>query len=281
MAAMAALVRSNAQALKTARELGLPCQIAGAILRYVTVGAPQHLLRARMWSPEALATYDAAVKEAWEDVIQTKLNDDQLMLGDLPLREGGASFGLAAPRAAAAFLTGWRRELWASSGGSPIHTDGGLRRLLPRLAEDVEAAVTDIHIRAPNLNCDRRLDFTKQPAKRLQQELEGNYGRHKGQLASQDVSHTAGSGAAQWGPRLWRFPARAVEGCYSHCKWPMANGLAPPPAMQSSSDRCSSSCGDALFALWSSGCLRGAARGGHRACACHWVQNRRWCCRRT
>ena len=162
-------VRKTAQVLKDAMGKGLPCQVGGAVLRYVTVGAPQHLMRARRWSPEQLARHDSAVKIAWEDVLEIRLNDTQAELGDLPLKEGGVAFGMASSRAAAAFLTGWRRELWAIGRGTPIHTEDGLRRLLPQIAEEIQAAKADVIAKAPKLNGDPMLDFTKQPPKRLQQ----------------------------------------------------------------------------------------------------------------
>ena len=97
-----------AACLKDARGRGLCCQVAGAILRYVTVGAPQHLLRSRLWSEQA---YDEAVCEAWAELIGTTMTPEQREMGNLPLQDGGVAFGMAAPRAAAAFLSGWRHQL--------------------------------------------------------------------------------------------------------------------------------------------------------------------------
>ena len=171
MTKMAELAHSSANALKQAMDKGLPCQVAAAILRYVAVGAPQHLLRARRWSLQSLALYDTRVKEAWESILEMTLAEDQVLLGNLPMKEGGAAFGLSAPRAAVAFLTGWRREFWAVSGGTPIHSVGVLQEQYPGLVGDIQAATADIHTIAPNLRGDARLDFTVQPAKRLQHEL--------------------------------------------------------------------------------------------------------------
>ena len=164
-------IRSTAEKLGAAVAQGLCCQVAGGILRYVTVGAPQHLLRVRHWTSEALEVYDRAVKEAWESMLEAALSADQVTLGSLPLRDGGAAFGLASHRAAAAYLSGWRRELWSRSKGAPYYTDAALRRDLPALAGDLEAARADILSRAPSLDGDSSLDFTKQPAKQLQKYL--------------------------------------------------------------------------------------------------------------
>ena len=165
------LVRDTAATLKQAQEKGLCCQVAGAILRYVTVGAPQHLLRSRLWSPQALARYDQAVGEAWESLVGVDLSPQQRQLGNLPLREGGAAFGQAAPRAAAAFLAGWRHQLWRQCGGAPVYTEAGLEAAVPALAADLRRARADLVALSPLLQNSEKLDFTKEPSKHLQREL--------------------------------------------------------------------------------------------------------------
>ena len=168
MAAVAEEVRRSAASLRQACAMGLNCQVAGGILRYITVGAPQHLLRTRRWSSDALAVYDAAVKEAWEGLLELPLSEQQVALGNLPLREGGAAFGLAAPRASAAFLVGWRQELWGRCSGAPVYTDDGIRRSFPKLAGPILDAKADLVSQAPKLQGSALLDFTKPPPRQLQ-----------------------------------------------------------------------------------------------------------------
>ncbi|CAK0900349.1 unnamed protein product, partial [Prorocentrum cordatum] len=164
----AALVRATAATLKDARKRGLCCQVAGAILRYVTVGAPQHLLRSRLWSEPALAAYGTAVADAWAELIGVHLTPEQTAIGNLPLRDGGVAFGLAAPRASAAFHTGWRRHLWRQCAGAPLYTEQGLRAAFPGLAAELAKANADLTTRAPALVGDVKLDFIAEPHKRMQ-----------------------------------------------------------------------------------------------------------------
>ncbi|CAK0899125.1 unnamed protein product [Prorocentrum cordatum] len=143
-------------------------KVAGAILRYVTVGAPQHLLRSRLLSEQALAAYDGAVADAWAELIDVDLAPEQIAIGSLPLRYGGGAFGLATPRASAAFHAGWRQHLWRQCAGAPLYTEQGLRSACPGLAAELQKARVHLAACAPALVGDAKLDFTAEPHKHMQ-----------------------------------------------------------------------------------------------------------------
>ncbi|CAK0816144.1 unnamed protein product, partial [Prorocentrum cordatum] len=151
----ATLVRDAAATLKQAQEKGLCCQVAGAILRRVTVGAPVHLLRSCLWSAGALAHCDQAVAEAREGLIGVSPTPLQRRLGNLPLRDGGAAFGPATPRAAAASFA-------------------SLDAAFPALAADLRKARAELMTLSPLWRHGyRKLDFKQEPPSHLQRELAG------------------------------------------------------------------------------------------------------------
>ena len=80
-------------------------------------------------------------------------------------------FGLADRRAAAAFLSGWRQDLWSRCQGTPYFTDDNICRDLPGLAADLMEARADLLARAPGLDGDPSIDFTKTLGKQLQKTL--------------------------------------------------------------------------------------------------------------
>eukprot|EP00973_Karenia_brevis_P050661 7035931-Karenia_brevis.AAC.1 len=131
MSAAAHAVRQTSHALKVARGKGLSIQVAGAILRYVTVGAPQHMLRSRLWARESLEMYDAEVQRAWEELLDVKLTPEQARVGNLPLQAGGCAFGFASGRALPAFLAGWRIELSARADMAGAHSAQTLLGAVP------------------------------------------------------------------------------------------------------------------------------------------------------
>ena len=189
--------------------------MAGGILRYITFGAPQHLLCARRWSLDTLAMYDAAVKEAWESLLGLPLSPEQVMIGDLPLREGGAAFGLAAPRASAAFLAGWRQELWGKCNGAPVYTDEGIQRCLPKLAGQILEAKADVLSRVPKLAGEALLDFTKAPPRQFQRTLmqwvvEASKAKLFADMSVPRRAHARRGGGPGWGAFLL-VPAPGVR----------------------------------------------------------------------
>jgi len=151
---------------------GLPLQAAGAILRHVATGAPQHLLRARRWPADALARFDDVVVNAWGRLLGTQLSAEQRRLGALPVRMGGLALGLAAPRAEAAFLAGWRREATRrSDNGAYLSPADVLAAGGEPLLRQLVAAGAALATTAPKLAGAPELDLTARAPADLQKNL--------------------------------------------------------------------------------------------------------------
>jgi hypothetical protein len=91
---------------------GLPRQLSQALLRYASVGGPQHILMCRPVSGGEAASYDAALRTAWERVIDIPLAGAHTWeRAKLPLKAGGLAVGAISNRASAAYLSSCARTM--------------------------------------------------------------------------------------------------------------------------------------------------------------------------
>ena len=81
-------------------------QTAASLLRYLLVGAPQHILRTGIPLADKVAGYDAVCKRAWEQLAQANMTTDMWRQAQWPLAAGGLATGSIEHRHLAAFVAG-------------------------------------------------------------------------------------------------------------------------------------------------------------------------------
>ena len=69
LARAAVKITAYARRLRELEDSGLSIQLAQSLLRYATVGGPQHILMCKLVTPGQAAAYDAAVRGAWQLVL--------------------------------------------------------------------------------------------------------------------------------------------------------------------------------------------------------------------
>ena len=161
---------------------GLPPQVAGAVLWYMAAGMPQHLLRMKTWSSEALQSFDAAVFAAWEGLLGMNLGSNQREIGSLPLRLGGGAFGTVQERADAAYVTGWRRDAWKRASGIGVSLPDEPLQALPHTRQQVNEAILRLHVLAPKLVGSKSVDFNAKPPADLQKVIVKEVMDHRREL---------------------------------------------------------------------------------------------------
>ena len=100
-------VTDLASALARLNVHGLPLQIAQHLFRVGSTNLIQHILAAKRVFPEAVAAYDANLRQAWQSLLGIPISDSAWLRGCMPVREGGVSFGAIGPKAPAAFVSSW------------------------------------------------------------------------------------------------------------------------------------------------------------------------------
>ena len=99
-------VGKEATALVDLTSHGLSKQTAASLLRYLLVGAPQHILRTGILSADKIAAYDAVCKRAWGQLAQANMTTDMWRQAQWPLAAGGLATGSIEHRHLAAFVAG-------------------------------------------------------------------------------------------------------------------------------------------------------------------------------
>ena len=93
LARAAIKITTYAHRLRELEDSGLSIQLAQSLLRYATVGGPQHILMCKLLTPEQAAAYDAAVCGAWQLVLGLDMTDDNWERATYPLKRGGLATG--------------------------------------------------------------------------------------------------------------------------------------------------------------------------------------------
>ena len=188
-------MREAAQQIQKAGEVlnklvaaGLAPQVAGAVLRYMAAGMPQHLLRMKLWSSEALEAYDAAVYGAWEGLLGLKLGAEPKALAALPLRLGGCACGTVRERADAAFIAGWRRDVWMRAETVGISMPDAVLESMPSTKQLVSRALGNLGQLAPKLVSTPALSFNARPPAGLQKLIVGEVMDNKRQVVYESLS---------------------------------------------------------------------------------------------
>ena len=86
-------------------------QLAQSLLRFATVGGPQHVLMCKLVTPGQAAAYDAAVRGAWQLVLGLEMTDDSWERATYPLKRGGLATGTVETRASAAYMSALSRTM--------------------------------------------------------------------------------------------------------------------------------------------------------------------------
>ena len=85
----AAKLEAYADRLCELQEAGLTMQLSQALLRYASVGGPQHVLMCKAVSRDQAEAYDARVRICWEKVVGIAFTDSAWSRATLPLKMGG------------------------------------------------------------------------------------------------------------------------------------------------------------------------------------------------
>ena len=100
-----------------------------------------------------------------------KLGAEQRDIGSLPLRLGGCAFGTVSERAGAAYVTGWRRDIWKRADRSGISMPDADLEVLPATKRMLNEAVGKIIAQAPQMSGSELLNFNSKPPSDLQRLL--------------------------------------------------------------------------------------------------------------
>ena len=143
----AAKVEAFAARLCELQVVGLSVQLSQALLRYATVGGPQHILMCKAATQEQMRWYDAAVRGAWQRVLGLDMTDDNWERATLPLKLGGLAPGTVSNRASAAYLTALSRTMPEVLRRTDLPSAPALRAMAPRLDRSITGAVADLEER--------------------------------------------------------------------------------------------------------------------------------------
>jgi hypothetical protein len=133
------LIAASTKVTKMASQLaalnagGLPLQLAQHLFRVGTNNLTQHILVAKPITTVATGAYDQNLRQAWQTLLGLTITDTAWIRGSLPMRDGGAGFGMIGPRAPAAYLSAWSRtwtyvvrHLGFDTSTELLHADPGL-----------------------------------------------------------------------------------------------------------------------------------------------------------
>ena len=111
LARAAVKLTAYAHRLRELDDSGLSIQLAQSLLRYATVGGPQHILMCKLVTAEQAVVHDATVRRAWQLVLGLEMSDDNWERATYPLKRGGLATGTVETRASAAYLAALSRTM--------------------------------------------------------------------------------------------------------------------------------------------------------------------------
>ena len=147
LARAAIRITTYAHRFRELEDSGLSIQLAQSLLRFATVGGPQHILMCKLVTPEQAAAFDAAVRGAWQLVLGLEMTDDNWERATYPLKRGGLAMGTVETRASAAYMSALSRtmpEVLRRTGCDGVEA---LRRGAPALDRSVTDAAADLQAR--------------------------------------------------------------------------------------------------------------------------------------
>ena len=140
----AAKLEAYADRLCELQEAGLTMQLSQALLRYASVGGPQHVLMCKAVSRDQAEAYDARVRICWEKVVAITFTDSAWSRATLPLKMGGIAPGTVADRASAAFITATTRTLPEVLRRTGLGSVSAVRLAAPSLDNRIIGAAADL-----------------------------------------------------------------------------------------------------------------------------------------
>ena len=126
------------------QKAGLTMQLSQALLRYASVGGPQHVLMCKAVNRDQAEAYDTRVRICWEKVIGIAFTDGAWSRATLPLKMGGIAPGTVADRASAAFITATTRTLPEVLRRTGLGSVPAVRLAAPSLDNRIIGAAADL-----------------------------------------------------------------------------------------------------------------------------------------